>query len=332
MLYPDLVARTCGFVGVLGALITLGVWDNPEFLITPQPSYAPVELQITSLNNRANTAIPHDIARTQEPVKAHETKANEATAKSQADTANALALDHTPTQTPAPAAIEKTAPAPQPSQTLSASQKATTPATTHTAITAKTDTANTAITAKQAQTKPTPNNSARTTSNTTKKANTAKTNTAITTKQTKTNQKTQTKPTPDTSARAAKSSTKTAITAKNADATLTANTANANTANTANTAVAQQRLQSQVANLLVQEIKRKLRYPRNAVRRKLEGVVQVEFKVAQGKITGFRLSKSSGHKILDDAASKLATGMVNMSIPVNASSTIVVVPIKYELL
>lgn len=347
MIYPDLVARTCGFVGVLGSLITLGLWDNPEFLITPQPSYAPLEVQITTLasgqdgnqSNTANTAntVSNQTVKTDHTAKTThietpETKARQELSHAPETEMPKIEPSHElhevqvePEQLiPASAPLKEPQPSDQPNQdklsstsinkqdkvenhpTRMETSKAlpTAPAPTESQITKeKPAPAPQNAKSEKPQAKVTAN-----TANTVKTANTAKTN-----PQTKAKATSNSKPTPN----------------KNAHNTNTANTA---ITQGTNTAVAQQRLQSQVANLLVQEIKRKLRYPKNAVRRKLEGVVQVEFKVAQGKITGFRLSKSSGHKILDDAAAKLASGMVNMELPITANSTVVVVPIKYELL
>ena len=43
---PDLIARTAGFAGVFATLIAVGVWDQPEFVITPQQNFAAVELTL----------------------------------------------------------------------------------------------------------------------------------------------------------------------------------------------------------------------------------------------------------------------------------------------
>ena len=43
---PDLVARTCGFMGVLGTLVAIGVLDNPKFIITPQQNFESVILSL----------------------------------------------------------------------------------------------------------------------------------------------------------------------------------------------------------------------------------------------------------------------------------------------
>lgn len=83
---------------------------------------------------------------------------------------------------------------------------------------------------------------------------------------------------------------------------------------------------------LVSEIRRKLRYPRNAVRRKLEGVVNIDFTVKDGKITSFTISKKSGHRILDDAAAKLAAGLIGFVTDAGAVDCVITVPVKYELI
>ena len=92
------------------------------------------------------------------------------------------------------------------------------------------------------------------------------------------------------------------------------------------------KLNAQLASLLVKEIRSKLRYPRNAVRRKLEGTVMVEFVIQNGVVTSYKIEKSSGHKILDEAASKLAKSLVKFNTRLDAMSNRVLIPIKYELL
>ena len=91
-------------------------------------------------------------------------------------------------------------------------------------------------------------------------------------------------------------------------------------------------LRSQLSSLLVREIRAQLKYPRNAVRRKLEGTVMMEFEVKNGVVVGFVLRQSSGHKILDEAARKLAQKLVQFNTRLGAMNYRVQIPIKYELL
>lgn len=318
MLYPDLAARTCGFIGVLGALIILGMWNDPEFLITPQSSYAPLELQITSVEQL--TAEP-TYKQSQQPQRTQPQIEPKVTAPApQPEHASEPESEPTvTTTTEAPTPTDSTPPPSQPQPSLTPLiQPGDTAMTTDLSKLEKASEPSEKI-VPEPQVKPQPQAAK-------PKAQSKKTEPMQPRKEV---QKTAPAPVQRTT------TNRRAHAALKPNST-TSTTAAATTAATATTdvqsAIAKQRLQSQVANLLVQEIKRKLRYPRNAVRRKLEGVVQVEFSVKQGRITHFRLLKGSGHKILDDAAAKLASGMLHMSLPVNAAQTVVVVPIKYELL
>lgn len=362
MIYPDLAARTCGFMGVLGTLIVLGVMDTPEFLITPQSSFSPLELQISSawdassaekISNQSapapesyalnssktvdknleasplspieqqsrQTLLQQDVQ--QAPAKI---KQNEPQTKDAADTLQDMAvIEHIPTHVTEdtdksnPSPLTKPTPTSEPikaenSQPNIAQDKIKTPKQD------STPTKTPAVSHNKAQAKESVVKKERVEviePNPAKKRN-------VETKQAVNNPSTL-----DKSHTAATESTKSVA----AD---TPRTNSSNAAKPTNGAISQQlqeqRLQSQIASLLVQEIKRKLRYPKNAVRRKLEGIVQVEFTVEQGRISNFRINKSSGHKILDDAAKKLAQGMLHMTIPLKISQTVVVVPIKYELL
>lgn len=322
MLYPDLAARTCGFMGVLGTLIVLGVMDTPEFLITPQSSFAPLELQISS-----------DLEASQ---------AENLSTQSVAPTPESSAINQAET-------IEKTLePSPlspieqQPKQALLQQDIQQSPTKTQPDL-PQTETPKPAPTASKA---PTVNHKKALAKDHAveqehireRKQETAKDRAvekesvsvkAYKVDQDRTVEKKQAVTKPSNLERANTASTK----ALAANPTLSKSPTAATPATTyASKQLQDQHLQSQVANLLVQEIKRKLRYPKNAVRRKLEGIVQVEFMVEQGRISNFRINKSSGHKILDDAAKKLAQGMLHMTIPLQVSQTVVVVPIKYELL
>ena len=59
----------------------------------------------------------------------------------------------------------------------------------------------------------------------------------------------------------------------------------------------------------------------------------MEFAVQKGIVTGYRLRKSSGHKILDEAARKLAQSLVQFNTRLGEDMNYrVVIPIKYELI
>ena len=84
------------------------------------------------------------------------------------------------------------------------------------------------------------------------------------------------------------------------------------------------------ANLIYRKLQSSLTYPELAVRRNLEGTAVISFTIKQGKITSYKISTSSGHKILDDAALKLAAKIANLSVsyPLDFNLN---VPLKYEL-
>lgn len=347
MLYPDLVARTCGFMGVLGTLIILGVMDTPEFLITPQSSFAPLELQISSdleasqaenLSTQSVAPAPESSAINQaetikktlepsplSPIEQQPKQAllqqdiQQSPTKTQLDLPQTqvtsaplqdTALEPTSITAPVPESIKSEQP--QPNMTLDQTE---TPKPAPTASKAP------AVNQKKALAK---DHAVKQESVRVK---------AHKVDQEQTVEKKQTVTKPSTLERANTASTKALAANPTLSKSPTAATSAATPAATsASKQLQEQRLRSQVASLLVQEIKRKLRYPKNAVRRKLEGIVQVEFMVEQGRISNFRINKSSGHKILDDAAKKLAQGMLHMTIPLQVSQTVVVVPIKYELL
>lgn len=341
MLYPDLVARTCGFMGVLGTLIVLGVMDTPEFLITPQSSFAPLELQISS-NLEASQA---ENLSTQSVAPAPESPAiNQAeTIKKTLEPSPFSPIEQQPKQALLQQDIQQSPTKTQPDlpQTQVTSAPLQDTALEPTSITApesiKSEQPQPNMTLDQTETpKPAPTASKAPAVNQKKalaKDHAVKQESvrvkAHKVDQEQTVEKKQTVTKPSTLERANTASTK----ALAANPTLSKSpTAATPAATSASKQLQEQRLRSQVASLLVQEIKRKLRYPKNAVRRKLEGIVQVEFMVEQGRISNFRINKSSGHKILDDAAKKLAQGMLHMTIPLQVSQTVVVVPIKYELL
>lgn len=88
--------------------------------------------------------------------------------------------------------------------------------------------------------------------------------------------------------------------------------------------------QNQFANLIYSRLQASLTYPKLAIRRNLEGTAIISFSIKQGKIASYKISKSSGHKILDEAALKLAAKIASLSAshPLNFNLN---VPLKYEL-
>ena len=84
------------------------------------------------------------------------------------------------------------------------------------------------------------------------------------------------------------------------------------------------------ANLIYQRLQTSLTYPKLAIRRNLEGTAVISFTIKQGKIVSYKIGTSSGHKILDDAALKLAAKIANLSAsyPLDFNLN---VPLKYEL-
>lgn len=85
-----------------------------------------------------------------------------------------------------------------------------------------------------------------------------------------------------------------------------------------------------VSNMILNQIKSSLVYPQNAVRRKIQGVVTLEFTIKGGIIKSFRVAKSSGHKILDSAAEKLAQKLVGFNTRQD-NDLVLNVPIQYAL-
>lgn len=108
----------------------------------------------------------------------------------------------------------------------------------------------------------------------------------------------------------------------------------ANTAAKNNTAAhaAQKLKQQQIkfANLIHSRLQASLIYPKLAIRRNLEGTAIISFSIKKGKIVSYKISKSSGHKILDDAALKLAAKAANLSADPLLDFNLNV-PLKYEL-
>ena len=54
-MHPDLIARTCGSIGVLGALVFVGVLDTTKFIVTPSQNFESVLLSINVAPNKPST-------------------------------------------------------------------------------------------------------------------------------------------------------------------------------------------------------------------------------------------------------------------------------------
>lgn len=375
MLYPDLAARTCGFLGVMGSLIILGIIDSPEFLITPQVKHSPLVLELTTLNasahstSEASSSNPTPSLAKGEPehaqspasskeVSAHTQNATslelnasattftlaqdtenhtlaQTQAQSSASPEPAIAesmsrLEQVPEPAPKPDSASKSEPvlAPEPEPKSVPESIKQEPVPEPKSAPKKPEPALTQVSAKAPTATQTSMSAKGKVSHQTEDKAPASTKAPVPARSPSVapavkQQVTSPQHTAKAKANAKPSQQEPATRAPSLESAL---------AHTAQQQQAEAQMQSQVANLLVQEIKRKLRYPRNAVRRKLEGIVQVEFRVQDGQIVNFSLSKSSGHKILDEAARKLAQGMLQMRLPVNVAHSVVVIPIKYELL
>lgn len=251
---PDLVARTCGFIGVLGSLVALGILDNPKFIITPQQNFESV---ILSLNVAAAEKIePQEkTLEDHEPIQAATKEVEPEKVETKEEPKPELKeeikpepkVEPKPENKPKP----KAEPKPQP----------------------------------KAEPKPQPKREAPTSS---------------TRHQTSVKPDTQAKPTTQPIPQASEQQSR--------------------------------KITAELSSLIVKEIKSKLRYPRNAVRRKLEGTVMVEFVIERGVVISYTINKSSGHKILDEAAGKLAKSMLKFNTKLSSMNNRVLIPIKYELI
>lgn len=293
-MHPDLIARTCGSIGVLGALVFVGVLDTPKFIVTPSQNFESVLLSINVAPNKPSTQ--EENKQTPEPT-------NEPTAEE-----TPITKPKEAPQEPPVAEQPKVEPPPvikdNPTKVVKVDE---TPIKEEPKVVAP-------------PTKPPEP----------KKAEKIKEKPSV---------KPQPKPKPqqpnqDQELAKAKA-------AAQAKAQAQAQAAAQVAAQAAAQAAAQEKslleasarkLNAQLASLLVKEIRSKLRYPRNAVRRKLEGTVMVEFVIQNGVVTSYKIEKSSGHKILDEAASKLAKSLVKFNTRLDAMSNRVLIPIKYELL
>lgn len=290
-MHPDLIARTCGSIGVLGALVFVGVLDTPKFIVTPSQNFESVLLSINVAPNKPSTQ--EENKQTPEPT-------------------NEPAIEETPITKPQEALKEppvveqpKVEPPPVIKDNPTKVVKVDEPPPI------KEEPKVVANPIKP----PEP-----------KKAEKIKEKPSV-----KPQAKSEPKPQqPNKAQELAKA--KAAAQAKAQAAAQAAAKAAQEAQEKSLLEASARKLNAQLASLLVKEIRSKLRYPRNAVRRKLEGTVMVEFVIQNGVVTSYKIEKSSGHKILDEAASKLAKSLVKFNTRLDAMSNRVLIPIKYELL
>ena len=296
-MHPDLIARTCGSIGVLGALVFVGVLDTPKFIVTPSQNFESVLLSINVAPNKPSTQ--EENKQTPEPT-------------------NEPAIEETPITKPQEALKEppvveqpKVEPPPVIKDNPTKVVKADEPPPL------KEEPKVVANPIKP----PEP-----------KKAEKIKEKPSVK-PQAKSEPKPQPKPQQPNKAQDLAKAKAAAKAKAQAQAAAQAAAKAAQEAQEKSLLEASARkLNAQLASLLVKEIRSKLRYPRNAVRRKLEGTVMVEFVIQNGVVTSYKIEKSSGHKILDEAASKLAKSLVKFNTRLDAMSNRVLIPIKYELL
>ena len=300
-MHPDLIARTCGSIGVLGALVFVGVLDTPKFIVTPSQNFESVLLSINVAPNKPSTQ--EENKQTPEPT-------------------NEPAIEETPITKPQEALKEppvveqpKVEPPPVIKDNPTKVVKVDEP--------------------------PPIKEEPKVVANPIKPPEPKKVEKIKEKPSVKPQAKSEPKPKPQQPNKAQElAKAKAAAQAKDQAQAQAAAQAAAQ-AQAAAKAAAQEKslleasarkLNAQLASLLVKEIRSKLRYPRNAVRRKLEGTVMVEFVIQNGVVTSYKIEKSSGHKILDEAASKLAKSLVKFNTRLDAMSNRVLIPIKYELL
>lgn len=300
-MYPDLIARTCGYLGVFIALIVMGIWGEPEFAVTPQQSFDRIALSLHVLEAEPSTPEQEQSTEQHEPEEIIEPQTE-------------------PEPEPIPQPEEPPAPEPvEPELTPQAEPSPAPEVVTEPELTPP---------PTQVQTTPAPKEEPKKAKEPPKAESKPK---APEKAVEKPKPAPQTKPKPQQpKPRATTSTTQNkakpqATAAKEAPAAPAAAAATTATDN-------DRQLRSQLSSLLVREIRSQLKYPRNAVRRKLEGTVMMEFEVKNGVVVGFVLRQSSGHKILDEAARKLAQKLVQFNTRLGAMNYRVQIPIKYELL
>lgn len=84
------------------------------------------------------------------------------------------------------------------------------------------------------------------------------------------------------------------------------------------------------SNEIISLIKSRSTYPRQALRRKVQGTVMIEFTLDKGVITAYKLAQSSGSSILDRAALQLADSLVGFKSSTPYSLKLQV-PLRYAL-
>lgn len=294
---PELVARTAGFTGVFLSLIVIGFWDRPEFIITPQQHFESVILTL-----HQNDPENENSASEKAPVVPEPEKKQEPEPKPQ------------PEPEPKPLPEPKLEPEPVPDTV--------TPPPASKPLTQE---------IKQ-EIKPQPQPELEQVKNPeppVKKEppKEPKPKAAPDHKPVDKPKKVETKAPEKTKAQDPVRSDKSKVTASAAD-----NASAASHSNAVEQKLQQRQAQAQLSSILVQEIKNRLKYPRNAVRRRLEGTVMMEFTVKDGVVISFKISKSSGHKILDEAARKLAQTFVSFNTGLPSGNSLILIPVKYELL
>ena len=294
-MHPDLIARTCGSIGVLGALVFVGVLDTPKFIVTPSQNFESVLLSINVAPNKPSTQ--EENKQTPEPTNEPAIEETPITKPQEApqehpvveppkvepppvikdNPTKVVKVDEPPPIKEEPKVVANPIKPPEPKKVEKIKEKPSVK--------------------PQAKSEPKP------------------------------------KPKPQQPNKAQELAKAKAAAQAQAQAAAQAAAKAAQEAQEKSLLEASARkLNAQLASLLVKEIRSKLRYPRNAVRRKLEGTVMVEFVIQNGVVTSYKIEKSSGHKILDEAASKLAKSLVKFNTRLDAMSNRVLIPIKYELL
>lgn len=298
-MHPDLIARTCGSIGVLGALVFVGVLDTPKFIVTPSQNFESVLLSINVAPNKPSTQ--EENKQTPEPT--NEPKVEEIPITKPQEAPQEHPVVEPPKVEPPPVIKDN------PTKVVKVDEPP--PLKEEPKVVANPIKPPEPKKAEQIKEKPSVK------------------------PQAKSEPKPKPKPQqPNKAQELAKA--KAAAQAKAQAQAQAAAQAAAKAAQEAQEKslleASARKLNAQLASLLVKEIRSKLRYPRNAVRRKLEGTVMVEFVIQNGVVTSYKIEKSSGHKILDEAASKLAKSLVKFNTRLDAMSNRVLIPIKYELL
>ena len=296
--HPDLVARSFGFVGVFAALIGIGIWDQPEFVITPQQHFGSVELTLqVAPAETANADLSPALETTAEPLpELPEPELPEPAREPMPAPMPEPVLEPEPITAPPPPlepeAELKLPPEPEPEPVVE----------------------------PKPEVQPEPNHAQQE----------LKEQQARAEAEAKARAEQQARERAEACRRAAAAAQ--AQAEREARERAAAEAAAQAERERAQAAALNSQMQAQLTSLLVNEIKSKTRYPRNAVRRKLEGTVMMEFVVQDGVVVGYRLEQSSGHKILDAAAQKLAQSMLQFNTGNQQLNNRILIPIKYELL